>query len=52
MRFTCRASITDFDIFNGWWYPSCPYCNKKLGDPAKNPVCINHDAITSFPLPW
>uniref|UniRef100_A0A6N2M9U0 ATP-dependent DNA helicase n=1 Tax=Salix viminalis TaxID=40686 RepID=A0A6N2M9U0_SALVM len=52
IRFTCRASIVDFDIFNGWWYPSCPHCNKKLGGTANNPVCMDHEAITSLPVPW
>ncbi|KAJ6941245.1 hypothetical protein NC651_007133 [Populus alba x Populus x berolinensis] len=52
MRFTCRPSIGYFDIFNGWWYTSCPHCNKKLGGTANNPVCIDHDAIKSFLVPW
>ncbi|KAG5254606.1 replication factor [Salix suchowensis] len=52
IRFTCCASIADFDLFNGWWYPSCPHCNKKLGGTASNPICMDHDAITSLPVPW
>ncbi|KAI9402745.1 hypothetical protein POPTR_001G320601v4 [Populus trichocarpa] len=52
MRSTCPTSIADYDIFNGWWYPSCPCCNKKLGGTKTNPVCMDHDAITSLPMPW
>jgi len=52
MRSTCHTFIADYDIFNGWWYPSCPYCNKKLGGTKRNPVCMDHDAITSLPMPW
>ncbi|KAL9404362.1 hypothetical protein Peur_001334 [Populus x canadensis] len=52
MRSTCHTSIADYDIFNGWWYPSCPYCNKKLGGTKRNPVCMDHDVITSLPMPW
>ncbi|KAJ6971640.1 hypothetical protein NC653_032229 [Populus alba x Populus x berolinensis] len=52
LRFTCQASIVDFDFPNGWWYPSCPKCNKKLSGGKNNYTCMDHDAITSLPIPW
>ncbi|XP_061944980.1 uncharacterized protein LOC133668979 isoform X2 [Populus nigra] len=52
LRFTCQASIVDFDFPNGWWYPSCPKCNKKLSGGEQNYTCMDHDAITSLPVPW
>ncbi|KAL9356244.1 hypothetical protein Peur_049497 [Populus x canadensis] len=52
LRFTCQASIVDFDFPNGWWYPSCPKCNKKLSGGENNYTCMDHDAITSLPIPW
>lgn len=24
-------SLSDYDLFNGWWYDSCPECNKGQG---------------------
>lgn len=33
IRFTCRASITDYDLFNGWWCKTCPKCTKTLRQP-------------------
>uniref|UniRef100_A0A2K1ZKM8 Replication protein A OB domain-containing protein n=1 Tax=Populus trichocarpa TaxID=3694 RepID=A0A2K1ZKM8_POPTR len=52
LRFTCQALIVDFDFPNGWWYPSCPKCNKKLNGGENNYTCMDHDAITSLPVPW
>ncbi|XP_073264393.1 uncharacterized protein [Populus alba] len=52
LRFTCQASIVDFDFPNSWWYPSCPKCNKKLSGGENNYTCMDHDAITSLPVPW
>ncbi|KAL9353430.1 hypothetical protein Peur_056110 [Populus x canadensis] len=51
-RFTRRASIADFDLSKGWWYPSCPHCNKKLSGTGTNYRCIGHDSISSLPVPW
>jgi len=44
--------IVDFDFPNGWWYPSCPKYNKKLSGSENNYTCMDHDAITSLPVPW
>lgn len=52
LRFTCQALIVDFDFPNGWWYPSCPKCNKKLSGGENNYTCMDHNAITSLPVPW
>ncbi|KAI5555123.1 hypothetical protein BDE02_19G059700 [Populus trichocarpa] len=52
LRFTCQALIVDFDFPNGWWYPSCPKCKKKLSWGENIYTCVDHDAITSLPVPW
>jgi hypothetical protein len=51
-RFTCCASIVNFDLSKRWWYPSCPKCNEKLnGSGKKNYIYIEHDVIASLSVP-
>ncbi|KAB2625969.1 replication factor A protein 1-like [Pyrus ussuriensis x Pyrus communis] len=38
--FMCQAIIVDYDLTNGWWYKSCPYCHK------------SHRLLKKMPEPW
>ncbi|XP_024438550.1 uncharacterized protein LOC112323665 [Populus trichocarpa] len=49
-RFTCKASIADYDLHRGWWYQSCPLCTKSLSDKGTIFRCIEHNEVTS--VPW
>ncbi|KAL9390230.1 hypothetical protein Peur_018835 [Populus x canadensis] len=45
-RFTCKASIADYDLHKGWWYQSCPLCTKSLSDKGTSFRCIEHNEVT------
>ena len=47
-----RLSIADHDLFNGWWFESCPSCNKSLSGTGNNLKCIEHSSPSSTPIPW
>uniref|UniRef100_A0A6N2MFD4 ATP-dependent DNA helicase n=1 Tax=Salix viminalis TaxID=40686 RepID=A0A6N2MFD4_SALVM len=49
-RFTCKASIADYDLHRGWWYNSCPLCTKSVSDKGTGFKCIEHNEVT--PIPW
>ncbi|KAG5240448.1 replication protein DNA-binding [Salix suchowensis] len=49
-RFTCKASIADYDLHRGWWYHSCPICTKSISDKGTGFKCIEHNEVT--PIPW
>uniref|UniRef100_A0A6N2MDD8 ATP-dependent DNA helicase n=1 Tax=Salix viminalis TaxID=40686 RepID=A0A6N2MDD8_SALVM len=49
-RFTCKASIADYDLHRGWWYHSCPLCTKSVSDKGAGFKCIEHNDVT--PVPW
>ncbi|KAL3612873.1 hypothetical protein D5086_003893, partial [Populus alba] len=48
-RFTCKASIADYDLHRGWWYQSCPLCIKSLSDKGIIFRCIEHNEVTTIP---
>ncbi|KAJ1278843.1 hypothetical protein BS78_04G110300 [Paspalum vaginatum] len=37
VRFTCHATIREFDVTNGWWYKGCSICTKKKRFRANSP---------------
>uniref|UniRef100_A0A6N2LHF7 Replication protein A 70 kDa DNA-binding subunit B/D first OB fold domain-containing protein n=1 Tax=Salix viminalis TaxID=40686 RepID=A0A6N2LHF7_SALVM len=48
-RFTCKASIADYDLHPGWWYHSCPICTKSISDKGTSFKCIEHNEVTPIP---
>ncbi|KAL9394451.1 hypothetical protein Peur_013736 [Populus x canadensis] len=34
--FTCKVSITEYDLNKDWWYESWPNCNKTLSRTSDN----------------
>jgi replication factor A1 len=36
-------SLSEYDLFNGWWYDSCPECNKALSRNNNYLRCTEHD---------
>ncbi|KAB2600661.1 replication factor A protein 1-like [Pyrus ussuriensis x Pyrus communis] len=43
--FMCQATIVDYDLTNGWWYKSCPYCHKSVKNTYGTFQCFEHGLL-------
>ncbi|KAB2623224.1 replication factor A protein 1-like [Pyrus ussuriensis x Pyrus communis] len=50
--FMCQATIVDYDLTNGWWYKSCPYCHKSVRNTNGTFQCFEHGLLKKMPEPW
>ncbi|XP_048443596.1 uncharacterized protein LOC103962959 [Pyrus x bretschneideri] len=50
--FMCQATIVDYDLTNGWWYKSCPYCHKSVRNTNETFQCFEHGVLKKMPEPW
>ncbi|KAB2608645.1 replication factor A protein 1-like [Pyrus ussuriensis x Pyrus communis] len=50
--FMCQATIVDYDLTNGWWYKSCPYCHKSVKNTYGTFQCFEHELLKKMLEPW
>ncbi|XP_038711976.1 replication factor A 51 kDa subunit-like isoform X2 [Tripterygium wilfordii] len=50
-KFTCKAKIKSIDVVDGWWYASCPICNRATKPWKDLNECSQCGVINQEPIP-
>ena len=51
-KYTVKATITKFNADQGWYYNSCPTCNKTVKPSGTTWWCDDHAYLQTLPVPW
>ncbi|GMN55360.1 hypothetical protein TIFTF001_024482 [Ficus carica] len=51
-KFTTKATITEIDARQGWFYNACPRCYRRVKQSGTSWWCDTHGYLTTIPISW
>ncbi|GMN72125.1 hypothetical protein TIFTF001_052794 [Ficus carica] len=51
-KFTTKATITQIDAQQGWFYNACPRCYRRVRQSGTSWWCDTHAYLTTIPITW
>ncbi|GMN34297.1 hypothetical protein TIFTF001_042023, partial [Ficus carica] len=52
IKFTTKATITEIDAQQGWFYNACPRCYRRVKQSGTSWWCDTHGYLTTIPISW